>query len=167
MTTPVSEDTAAITKRIAELQAERLAVAIGCNCPVDSTTNDVVHKSDCPLYSPLVPSSIVSPNEVARIKAQWDELNKGFGNSARATLVSMFFVLSLAFDPHILFLSWSAERQEQLNATNLQTCTQAMMAISEGRWLADDPPKAMRCFRGNGFSADSQCIKHFNCEDRK
>ena len=73
--------------------------------------------------------------------------------------------MSVSFDPHLLVLSWSSDRREALAATNLATCTQAMMAISEGRWLADDPPTGMQCVPGNGFSARALCIEGFNCEE--
>lgn len=80
---------------------------------------------------------------------------------------ALVIVMALAFDPHLLFLSWSAERHEVIPATNKMTCEAAMSAIAEGRWLADDPPAAMRCTRGNGFSERSLCIENFNCEDRR
>ena len=47
----------------------------------------------------------------------------------------------------------------------LSECTQAMMAISEGRWLADNPPTGMQCVPGNGFSVRALCIEGFNCEE--
>jgi len=159
---PVSEDAKAITERIAELRAERLAALVGCNCPLDAHTNTVTHKSDCPLR-PLISIQINSLTENEQLK----ETLRSWRMRVNGKLVSILLVMALAFDPHILFLSWSAERQERLAATNLTTCTQAMQAISEGKWMADDPPLAMRCFRGNGFAADSLCIKNYNCEDRR
>lgn len=80
---------------------------------------------------------------------------------------ALVIAMAVAFDPHLLFLSWSAERQEAVATTNRMTCEAAMSAIAQGRWLADDPPLGMRCTRGNGFSAKSMCIKGFNCEDRR
>ena len=82
--------------------------------------------------------------------------------AARAVVLCL--AVALTFDPYLLVLSWSADRGETLAATNLATCTQAMMAISEGRWLADDPPTGMQCVPGNGFSARALCIEGFNCE---
>jgi hypothetical protein len=79
----------------------------------------------------------------------------------------LVIAMAIAFDPHLLFLSWSAERQETIATTNRMTCETAMSAIAQGRWLANDPPLAMRCTRGNGFSARSLCIEKFNCEDRR
>ena len=80
---------------------------------------------------------------------------------------ALAIAMALAFDPHLLLLSWSAERQETVATTNRMTCESAMSAIAQGRWLADDPPAAMRCTRGNGFSVRSLCIERFNCEDRR
>lgn len=80
---------------------------------------------------------------------------------------ALVITMAIAFDPHLLFLSWSAERHETIAATSRTTCESAMAAIAEGRWLADDPPATMKCVRGNGFSAQSLCIENFNCEDRR
>ena len=75
------------------------------------------------------------------------------------------FVLAvaLAFDPHVLWLAWSAERQETVAATSRATCEAARDAIAAGRWLADDPPAAMRCERGSAFAPGSDCISGYNC----
>jgi len=70
---------------------------------------------------------------------------------------------ALAFDPHILLLSWSAERQETVAATTRATCEAARDAIAAGRWLADDPPAAMRCERGSAFAPGEDCIVGYNC----
>ena len=75
--------------------------------------------------------------------------------------------LALAFDPHVLLLSWSAERQETVAATSLRTCTAAIDAIAAGRWLADDPPAAMRCDRGSAFAPGSDCIAGYSCPPRQ
>jgi len=75
--------------------------------------------------------------------------------------------LALAFDPHVLLLSWSAERQEAIAATSLRTCEAARDAIAAGRWLSDDPPAAMRCERGSAFLPGSDCIQGHNCGDRR
>ena len=75
--------------------------------------------------------------------------------------------LALAFDPHVLLLSWSAERQETVAATSLRTCTAAIDAIAAGRWLADDPPAAVRCERGSAFPPGWDCIEGFNCGMRR
>jgi hypothetical protein len=77
---------------------------------------------------------------------------------------SVLIAAALAFDPHILLLSWSAERQERVPATSAATCRAAVDAIAAGRWLADDPPAAMRCERGDAFAPGSDCIQGFNCE---
>jgi hypothetical protein len=77
------------------------------------------------------------------------------------------FLAALAFDPHVLLLSWSAERQERVPATSAATCRAAIDAIAAGRWLADDPPAAMRCERGSAFAPGSDCIAGFNCERRR
>jgi len=89
----------------------------------------------------------------------------GVRRAARAAVLCL--AMALAFDPHLLVLSWAADRSETLAATSLATCTQAMMAISEGRWLADDPPTGMQCVQGNGFSARALCVEGFNCEGRQ
>jgi hypothetical protein len=70
---------------------------------------------------------------------------------------------ALAFDPHVLWLAWSAERQETVAATSRATCEAAATAIREGRWLADDPPAAMRCERGSAFAPGEDCIAGYNC----
>ena len=70
---------------------------------------------------------------------------------------------ALAFDPHILLLSWSAERQETVAATSAATCTAAIDAIATGRWLADDPPVAMACRQGSAFPPGWDCIAGHNC----
>jgi hypothetical protein len=75
--------------------------------------------------------------------------------------------LALAFDPHVLLLSWSAERQETVAATSLRTCEAAKDAISAGRWLGDDPPAAMRCERGSAFPPGWDCIESYNCGARR
>ena len=75
--------------------------------------------------------------------------------------------LALAFDPHVLLLSWSAERQETVAATSRRTCEAARDAIAAGRWLADDPPAAVRCERGNAFAPGSDCIAGHNCGARR
>jgi hypothetical protein len=80
---------------------------------------------------------------------------------------TLFLAAALAFDPHVLLLSWSAERQERVPATSAATCRAAVDAIAAGRWLADDPPAAMRCERGNAFAPGSDCIQGFNCERRQ
>lgn len=79
------------------------------------------------------------------------------------------FVLAaaLAFDPHVLLLSWSAERQETVAATSSRTCEEARHAIAAGRWLAGNPPAAMRCARGSAFAPGSDCILGFNCERQR
>jgi len=73
---------------------------------------------------------------------------------------------ALAFDPHVLLLSWSAERQETVAATSRATCEAARDAIAAGRWLVDDPPTAMRCRQGNAFAPGSDCIQGYSCPRR-
>jgi hypothetical protein len=72
---------------------------------------------------------------------------------------------ALSFDPHILLLSWSADRQETVPATSAATCREAIDAIRAGRWLAQDPPAAMACRQGSGFSERELCIERFNCRE--
>jgi len=78
-------------------------------------------------------------------------------------ILALFLAAGLAFDPHVLLLSWSAERQEVVAATSRATCEAAQAAIAAGRWLADDPPAAMRCERGSAFAPGSDCIAGHNC----
>lgn len=79
---------------------------------------------------------------------------------------SMLLAAALAFDPHVLLLSWSAERQETVAATSRATCEAAQAAIAAGRWLADDPPAAMRCERGSAFAPGEDCIQGYSCPRR-
>jgi len=79
---------------------------------------------------------------------------------------SMLLAAALAFDPHVLLLSWSAERQETVAATSSRTCEAARDAIAAGRWLADDPPAAMRCERGSAFAPGEDCIQGYSCPRR-
>ena len=81
--------------------------------------------------------------------------------------IPALFLAALAFDPHVLLLSWSAERQERVPATSAATCRAAVDAIAAGRWLADDPPAAMRCERGNAFAPGWDCIASYNCGTRR
>jgi hypothetical protein len=76
---------------------------------------------------------------------------------------ALFLAAALPFDPHVLLLSWSAERQETVAATSRATCEAARDAIAAGRWLADDPPAAIRCERGSVFAPGSDCISGYNC----
>jgi hypothetical protein len=85
----------------------------------------------------------------------------------RSRMAGIFFAAALAFDPHVLLLSWSAERQERIPATSAATCRAAIHAIGAGRWLADDPPAAMRCERGPAFAPGWDCIENFNCGPRR
>lgn len=82
-------------------------------------------------------------------------------------VAGLFLAAALAFDPHILLLSWSAERQETVAATSRATCEAARDAIAAGRWLADDPPAAMRCDRGSAFAPGSDCIAGYSCPPRQ
>jgi len=82
-------------------------------------------------------------------------------------LGSMLLATALAFDPHVLLLSWSAERQETVAATSAETCRAAIDAIGAGRWLGDDPPVAMACRRHNAFAPKSDCIEGYNCGGRQ
>jgi len=87
--------------------------------------------------------------------------------SCRRPGVVLIAGLALAFDPHILLLSWSAERQETVATTSAATCRAAIDAISAGRWLADDPPAAMACRQGSAFPPGWDCIRGFNCGSRR
>jgi hypothetical protein len=82
-------------------------------------------------------------------------------------VAGLFLVAALALDPHVLLLSWSAERQERVAATSRATCEAARDAIAAGRWLADDPPLAMRCERGSGFLPGWDCLEGYNCGARQ
>jgi len=82
-------------------------------------------------------------------------------------VAGLFLAAGLAFDPHILLLSWSADHQEVVAATSLRTCEAARDAIAAGRWLAEDPPAAMRCERGSGFAPGADCIEGYNCGTRR
>jgi hypothetical protein len=80
----------------------------------------------------------------------------------------LFLAAALAFDPHVLLLAWSEERQERgVPATSAETCRAAIAAIAAGRWLADDPPAATRCERGNAFAPGWDCIEGHNCRGRQ
>jgi hypothetical protein len=81
-------------------------------------------------------------------------------------VAGLFLAAALAFDPHVLLLSWSAERQETVAATSRATCEVAKDAIVAGRWLADDPPAAMRCERGSAFAPGEDCIQGYSCPRR-
>jgi hypothetical protein len=87
---------------------------------------------------------------------------KGFSGYWQ-TAPAVILTAGLAFDPHVLLLSWSAERQETVATTSAATCRAAIDAIAAGRWLAGDPPAAMRCERGSAFSPGSDCIVGHNC----
>lgn len=80
---------------------------------------------------------------------------------------TLFLAAGLAFDPHVLLLAWSAERQETVAATSRASCEAAREAIAAGRWLAGDPPAVMRCARGSAFAPGADCIEGFNCEARR
>ena len=80
---------------------------------------------------------------------------------------ALFLAAALALDPHVLLLSWSAERQERIPATSADTCRAALDAIAAGRWLTDDPPAGMRCERGSAFAPGWDCIEGFNCGARR
>ena len=45
-----------------------------------------------------------------------------------ARVAVLCLAMALAFDPHLLVLSWPADRRETLAATSLATCTQALLA---------------------------------------
>ena len=79
---------------------------------------------------------------------------------------ALCLAMALAYDPHLLVLTWPGERQETVAATSRATCEAAVDAIREGRWLGDDPPVAMRCAQGNAFPAGAMCIQGFNCKPR-
>jgi hypothetical protein len=91
---------------------------------------------------------------------------KGFSGLWQ-TAPAAVLATALAFDPHVLLLSWSAERQETIAATSRATCEAAATAIREGRWLADNPPATMRCERGSAFAPGSDCIEGYNCGGRR
>lgn len=82
-------------------------------------------------------------------------------------VAGLFLAAALAFDPHVLLLSWPAERQETVATTSAATCRAAIDAISAGRWLADDPPAAMACRQGSAFPPGWDCIEGHNCGARR
>ena len=110
-----------------------------------------------------------SPKRQQNTPKNATSLHRCYTAPKRASLIRSILVvcLALAFDPHILLLSWSAERQETVAATSRRTCEAARDAIAAGRWLADDPPAAMRCERGSAFAPGSDCIEGFNCGPRR
>jgi len=75
--------------------------------------------------------------------------------------------LALAFDPHVLLLAWPDARQETVAATSRATCAAAIGSIIAGRWLADDPPAVMRCEPGAAFAPGWDCIRGYNCGQRR
>jgi hypothetical protein len=90
---------------------------------------------------------------------------KGFSGYWQ-TAPAVILTAGLAFDPHVLWLVWSAERQETVATTSAATCRAAIDAIGAGRWLADDPPVAMACRQGSAFPPGWDCIAGHNCRDR-
>jgi hypothetical protein len=90
---------------------------------------------------------------------------KGF-SALWQTSPAIILAAAIAFDPHILLLSWSTEHQETVAATSRATCEAAKDAIVAGRWLADDPPAAMRCERGSAFAPGEDCIQGYSCPRR-
>lgn len=149
---PVCED-AAVGQRMREIQAERMAAIAGCACSQRDTTGEVVHAGGCPLRAP---PAVLAREAMQRARAR---LVRGVAPVALA--------VALAYDPHLLLLTWSGERQEAVAATTRATCDAAVAAIRAGRWLADDPPVAMACRRGNGFAPGAECIENYNCKDRR
>jgi len=102
-----------------------------------------------------------------RCGSRFQSLSRGALVKFPRVFAAPLLAAALAFDPHILLLSWSAERQETVAATSLRTCTAAIDAIAAGRWLADDPPAAMRCDRGSAFAPGSDCIAGYSCPPRQ
>ena len=82
-------------------------------------------------------------------------------------VAGLFLAAALAFDPHVLLLSWSTERQERSPppAAHMPRCHRCHRR--HGRWLADDPPAAMGCGRGSVFAPGWDCIDGFNCETQR
>ena len=85
----------------------------------------------------------------------------------RRKATAFLVVSTLAFNPHLLLLSWSEERREVIPTTSLPICRQAIEAIREGKWLTDDPPIAMVCQSGNGFTRGFDCIEGYNCREER
>ena len=106
-----------------------------------------------------------SPKRQQNTPENSTSLHRCYTAPGRAALIRSLLIagLALAFDPHVLLLSWSAERQERVPATSAATCRAAIDAISAGRWLAEDPPAAMRCERGSAFAPGWDCISGYNC----
>jgi len=80
---------------------------------------------------------------------------------------SPLLAAGLIFDPHVLLLAWPDARQETVAATSRATCQAATAAILGGRWLADDPPAVMRCEPGAAFAPGWDCIRGYNCGQRR
>jgi hypothetical protein len=91
---------------------------------------------------------------------------KGFSGHWQ-TLSVAFLLAALAVDPHVLVLSWTPALDERIPATSAETCQAAVKAIAAGHWLADNPPIAARCERGNAFAPGWDCIEGFNCGPRQ
>jgi len=102
-----------------------------------------------------------------RCGSRFQSLSRGALVKFPRVFAAPLLAAGLAFDPHVLLLAWSAERQETVAATSRATCEAARAAIAAGRWLADDPPAAMRCERGSAFAPGSDCIEGYNCGSRR
>lgn len=167
--TPAADHYSEIAKRLNELKTERMQVIVGCTCPLDML-NVVQHRQDCPLRPQLSitltgTTAVIPISPTPTTSSNLDKIKNWVAH--RRTILPLILVSILTYDPHILFLSWSAARQEILASTNRMTCTQAMSAISEGRWMKSDPPAAMRCIPGNAFAPKTECIAGYNCRKNR
>ena len=108
-----------------------------------------------------------APSEAPRPCPHRYALRDCWKAAQQLTLLGPLLAMALAFDPHVLTLSWGTDRpQETVAATSRSTCEQAAEAIRSGRWLADDPPLAMACRQGNAFPKGWDCIENYNCRSR-
>lgn len=161
---PSIEDSATISRRMAEIQRDRMAAIAGCTCQ-RTVLGEILHRDNCPLRSGEPPRQGIILTAITLTAPEVETLRRRWLAMCKGTLVAL--LMALAFDPHVLVLSWGAERQERVPATSRSICTAAMDAIRSGRWLADDPPLGMRCEQGSAFAPGSDCIEGYNCRGKR
>lgn len=187
--TPACEDSG-IAERLAEIQRERMQRIAGCVCGSQGpaqhdVAGNLVHSPQCPLRQAGA-AQMASDTQIALVLAAVERLRarrkhrhlpsadelmaEGIAEkyARHRVLLPALLAMALAFDPHVLTLSWGADRpQETVAATSRSTCEQAADAIRSGRWLADDPPLAMACRQGSAFPKGWDCIERFNCRGER
>ena len=71
---PLADDGAAIAKRLAEIQAERMQAIAGCGCPPADMLGGITHRPNCPFGpQPVMPSQMELAREAmqrARARAR-------------------------------------------------------------------------------------------------